>query len=80
MTGAVSKTRPGEVREMHPDDCNHVSITHRLLDVHRTLRGWNNDERPLQDARGDHGDPDQVEALFAPAVSPEQPGPADRAA
>ncbi|MEJ2456397.1 MAG: rhodanese-like domain-containing protein [Candidatus Thiodiazotropha sp.] len=44
------------------------------------LRGWNDDEQPLIDARGEALDFDDVDELFRPKLSPRQLGPAGRRA
>lgn len=43
------------------------------------LRGWNDYELPLYDSAGERLDPDQVEAMFSPRLSPEQLGLPERA-
>ena len=47
-----------------------------VVSLRTGLRGWNDDEQPLYDAAGSLLDPDHVELLFRPNLTPAQLGPA----
>lgn len=46
----------------------------QIVSLRTGLRGWNDSEQALTDIRGAQLDPDRVEMLFLPLLTPEQMG------